>query len=126
MLGVTGSVRELANARALDTVIVDVNGDPVTFTTTAPPATATLTSVPSSVTSVVLLASNASRKKFHIVNDSSKTLKIAFAATASATSFTVLLASQASYESELNDYTGTISGIWSAANGSARITEVTI
>jgi hypothetical protein len=123
----TGSVLDLVDARAAAVAIVDGNGDQITsIQTTAPipPASAVLTNVPSSASSVSLLASNASRKKFLIVNDSTKVLKVAYAATASATSFTLLLAAGGIYESDLDDYTGVISGIWTAVNGAARVTEI--
>ena len=128
----TASVRELTNARALDVALVDANGDQLTTfdvnvvnATPAPPATAALTSVASSIVSVLLLASNANRKKFVIFNDSIRTLRVAFAATASATAFSVLLASGGSYVSAVNDYTGDVAGIWNIANGFARVTEIT-
>ena len=127
-----GSFLELTDATAAAIAIVDVNGDqlpgvgaiPVTFT--APrPATATLTSVSSTAVSVTILASNAARYQFIVHNLSSKILYLAFAATASATAFTVEIAANAEYESVLNSYTGVISGIWSAVNGSAKVTEIT-
>ena len=47
--------------------------------------------------------------------------------TASATSFTVLIPHQGYYEMPANPdcYTGAIDGIWAAANGAVRITELT-
>lgn len=121
------TIFDLLNNRAQAVAVVDANGDQITnFTSVAtPPANATLTSVASSASSVSLLAANASRRRFRIHNASSKTLYVAFGATASATAFSVLIASNANYESPLNDYTGDISGIWASANGFARITEVT-
>jgi len=125
---VEGSVRELTNARPMDVQIVDANGDPiVTFTSAvAPPSSATLTSVPSSITSVSLLAANPNRRKFIIVNAGTKTLYVAFAATATTSAYTFIIPANGSYESEVNDYTGDISGIWNALNGAAKITEITV
>lgn len=89
-------------------------------------STGTITSVTNAVTSFSVLATNANRKGFVIHNDSTTTVFIAFAATASATAFTLRLTSQASYISNsLPIYRGAISGIASAANGSLRITELT-
>ena len=127
-----GSVLSLTDAQAVAVAIVDQNGDqiavtgalPVTFVST-PPATATLTSVPASITSVVLAAANANRKQITIVNAGTKNLFVAFAATATTGAFSFELPSQTSYVSSLNGYTGVISGIWNAANGAAKITEVT-
>lgn len=122
----SGSLRDLTNARPMDVSIVDNNGDQITSLTATPaPSTSTLTSVASANVDTLLLAANASRRKFHIYNDSSKTLKVALDSTASATSFTFVIGPNAYYESEIGDYTGAIHGIWNAANGFARITELT-
>ena len=119
------SLRFLTNARAQDVAVVDGNGDHVTGFDSSRPANATLTSVAASVTSVSLLASNAARRQAIIVNDGNKTLYIAFAATATTTAFTVRLGGGNEFVSEMNGYTGAISGIWDSAAGSARITEIT-
>lgn len=131
----TASVRELTNARALDVALVDATGDHLTTvpvsvvgtvdTTVAAISTATLSSVAGSATSVVLLVANTARRKFHIFNDSIRTLKVHYGGTASATAFTLLIPAQGSYESTVGDYTGALEGIWSSANGFARITELT-
>ena len=88
--------------------------------------TATLSNVAASATTVTVLAANANRLRAVIHNDSvSATLYIKFGATASLTSFTYKLAPDDTYESpSANVYTGVIDGIWSAATGSARITEM--
>jgi hypothetical protein len=89
-------------------------------------STGTITSVTNAITSFSVLASNANRKGFVIHNDSTTTVFVAFAATSSATAFTIRLTSQASYISNsLPIYRGAISGIASAANGALRITELT-
>ena len=125
----TASVRELTNARALDVGLVDTNGDPITLLPVSVVSTAlglaTLTSVASSATDVVVVAANLARRKFHIYNDSKRTLKLAYGVVASATVFTLLLPAQSSYESSLGDYAGAIHGIWNSANGFARVTEIT-
>lgn len=87
-------------------------------------ATATLSNVASSATSVTLLASNANRLGATIYNDSTRALYLKFGTTASATDFTVLLVSGAYYEVPFG-YTGRLDGIWVAANGFARLTELT-
>lgn len=61
-----------------------------------------------------------------IHNEAGQPLKIAFAATATATAYTILLAQNVEYQGPLNDYTGAVSGIWqNAGSGNARITEIT-
>lgn len=101
-----------------------------TVTATAPSVTtATLANVSSSATSVTCQASNASRKGWKLVNDSTQTIYIKFGATASATSYTIILPGGttpyfAQYEmSESTVYSGIIDCIWASANGSARVTE---
>lgn len=86
---------------------------------------AALTNVASSATNVTLLASNASRRRAMIFNDSTKNLYVKFGTTASTTSFTILMQNQSYYEVPEPVYTGQIDGIWSAANGAARVTEIT-
>lgn len=83
-----------------------------------------ITSVTASTSTGVLLASNASRKGATIYNDGLAQLFVACAATASTTAFTYKLQAGSSVNIDFN-YTGTISGIWSAALGAARITEFT-
>jgi hypothetical protein len=124
-----GSFFDLVNATPAAVRLVDANGDqlatvPVSFTAAAP-SSAALSSVASSATSVELLAANVNRHKFILHNDSTKTLKVAFAATASATAFSISIAAHGAYESGVGDYAGVISGIWAGINGSARVTEIT-
>lgn len=93
-------------------------------TTAVSSATGTITSVAASATSVTILVSNAGRKGFSLYNDSTSILKIAYAATASATAFTVSLQPGSYFENSVN-YTGIVTGIWNSAAGSARVTELT-
>jgi hypothetical protein len=89
-------------------------------------ATSTITSVSASTSSVSLLASNSNRKGVIIVNDSaSANLYIAWAASATTSAYTVKVTPGGTYEFSSTIYTGAISGIWDAASGAARITEVT-
>lgn len=103
--------------------VVDANG----LRVNAPPsATATLTNVAASTTSVTVLAANTARLGLVIVNDSTVNLFIKFGATASATSFTYKLIPGATLEYPQGAivYTGRIDGIWDAASGTARVTEL--
>lgn len=86
-------------------------------------ATATLTNVASSASNVTILASNAARKGATIYNDSNRKLYLKFGATASLTSFTVVVDVNAYYEVPFG-YTGIMDGLWASANGSARVTEL--
>lgn len=87
-------------------------------------ATSSVTSVASSATNTTLLAANANRQFASIYNESSKTVFIKLGTTASNTSYTILLMPNSYWEVPV-DYTGQIDAIWSAANGNARITELT-
>lgn len=88
-------------------------------------ASASLSNVASSATAVTLLASNASRNHATIVNDSTSALYVKMGAAASTTSYTVKLLAGDTYETPQGVvYTGQITGIWAAANGAARVTEL--
>lgn len=88
-------------------------------------AAATLANIASSASNVTLQALNASRKGWVVFNDSTAVLYIKFAATASATSYTVQVPAGGYYELPKQNaiYTGIIDGIWASANGNARVTE---
>ena len=104
---------------------VVIASDQSAIATSAPQSsTATRTDVAGSAVSVTVLASNASRKGATIYNDSTKKLYAKFGVTASTSDFTVLLDPGSYYEVPFG-YTGRIDGIWSAANGFARLTELT-
>ena len=87
-------------------------------------SSATLSNVANSVTSVSVLAANASRKGLIIHNDSTTTVYIAYAATASATAYTSRLTSNSEFFMPLPIYQGAISAISVAATGSLRVTEL--
>jgi hypothetical protein len=87
-------------------------------------ATASLTSVASSATTVQLLAANTARRGVIIYNESTAVLFVKFGTTASNTSYTLQLAANTSWTMADPIYTGRIDGIWAAANGNARITEL--
>jgi hypothetical protein len=131
--------------RDADTTLVDTDGDYAAlqvdadgklkvsgdFGATTGPATGTTTSVADQDTSILILATNASRQGATIYNDSTENLRLHLGADdASATVFSVILAGKADansiggYFEVPFGYTGEINGIWDAAStGSARITE---
>lgn len=84
---------------------------------------ATVTRVASSATSVTLKALNSGRRTLAIYNESTAVLYVKFGTTASATDYTVQLASGGYYESPQPCFRGRVDGIWSAANGAAQVTE---
>jgi hypothetical protein len=92
--------------------------------TTRKAGTSTLSNVASSASSVSLLAANTARLGISIFNDSTASLFVKFGTTASSSSFTVKMGPGDYYEDPFN-WTGAVDGIWSAANGNARITEMT-
>jgi hypothetical protein len=81
------------------------------------------TSVAGSDTSVTLLAANANRIKAVIRNDSTANLFLRFENAAATTTSGVLLGNGDDWEEK--EYNGEIRGIWSVANGNARIMEFT-
>jgi hypothetical protein len=86
----------------------------------------TVTSVAGSATTVSLLASQTARAGASFYNESTAILYLKFGATASVTSYTVQVPPSGFYEiPSTRPYTGAIDGIWSAANGNVRITELT-
>lgn len=86
---------------------------------------ATVSSVASSNSSGVLLAANKNRTGMVFYNDSTATCYVAFAATASSTAFTKLMATNTAWEfCPEKPYTGIVSGIWASTNGNMRITEL--
>lgn len=86
--------------------------------------TATLSSVSSSASNGTLLAENADRIGVLVVNDSTATLYLKYGATASTSSYTVKLEPGSYWEMPQPIWVGIIDGIWSSANGAARITEL--
>lgn len=88
--------------------------------------TGTITSVAGSVTSVTLLASNTARVSATIFNDapSGNLLYVALASSSSTTAYTIKLWPGSYWDLPVN-YTGIITGIWTAATGNARVTELT-
>lgn len=89
-------------------------------------ATGTITSVNAAITTTTLLAANTARVKATFYNDSTATLYLALASGASTTVYTVQLGPGAYYETPTDiAYTGIITGIWSAAAGAVRCTELT-
>lgn len=88
-------------------------------------STSSVTSVASSATNVTLLSANTSRVSAMVYNDSNQKMYLKFGATASITSFTVLIAAGGYYEFPLPIWRGQVDALWASANGSARITELT-
>lgn len=86
------------------------------------PTTATLANVASSATNVTIFSAVASVNGRTIFNDSTSVLYIKYGATASVTSYTVQLAAGAYYEFPQPVYAGQVDGIWTSANGNARVT----
>ena len=86
---------------------------------------ATRSSVGSSISDVLLLSSNLARRGVIVYNDSSiATLKIGLgSSTTSSTNFTFAVGPGGFVELP-ERFTGEVRGIWSAVDGSARITEL--
>jgi hypothetical protein len=90
-------------------------------------APANVTNVAASASSVQLFADDPQYSGFEqriVVNDSTATLYVKFGTGASATSHTYPLAPGAVLEFNRPVYPGVVEGIWTAATGAARVTEV--
>lgn len=101
---------------------------PVTDVSALSPSSATssISRIASSATSVSLLPANPSRLGAVLYNDSTQICYVKFAATASATSFTVAMDPKGTLILEENPiYTGIIDGVWVSANGAMQVTELT-
>lgn len=102
-----------------------VNGELLTLE--RPPDTSAVTSVAAAAANTSLLAANAARRGAMVFNDSaSANLYLKLGTAASLTSFTSLVPPSGYYELPYPAYTGAINGIWDAAVGDARITELTV
>lgn len=89
------------------------------------PGTGTQTSVSSSGSDGTILATNSARLGGSVYNDSTSILYLLCASGTSSTSlYTVQIAAGGYFEIPAN-YTGVLKGIWSSANGNARVTEYT-
>lgn len=154
LLGGTGSLILAAGTAVIGKVGLQVGGAdvgssnrvPVDLSTTAVPlptgaATAakqdtlaaqftggtsgTQTNVPAATSATPLIASNTSRKQVVIHNDSTATLfYLQATGTVSLSKFTDYLGPNDTIRISGADWTGAVSGIWSDANGNARVTEI--
>jgi len=87
---------------------------------------ATLSNLASATASATALAANANRIGATFYNDDANGVYLKFGATASATSYTILMASGTYYELPAPVYRGVIDALWVADGaGSLRITELT-
>ena len=86
------------------------------------PQPATLANVASSGSNVTIFSATGLAKGRAVFNDSTQVLYLKFGATASLTSYTVQIAAGGYFEFPAPVYTGEVDGIWSAANGFARLT----
>lgn len=85
--------------------------------------TATVTSVASALTPVLLLMFNENRRTASFFNDGTQILYLKFGLNATTSTYTVQVPGGAFYELPQPCYTGSISGVWTTINGSVRVTE---
>jgi len=103
---------------------IKIDGSGFTLPVKIISSTATQSAVVSSATNVTLLAANTARVSGTVFNHSSAILYLILGAIATASAFTVQINPNGYYEIP-GGYTGIIAGIWSSANGSALMTELT-
>lgn len=91
-----------------------------------PARAATTSSVTASTSSVVLFAARPDRAASGriVFNESTATLYLKYGTAASLTSYTVQIAAGGYLEFPHPLYDGAVEGVWAAANGAARCTEV--
>lgn len=87
-------------------------------------ATSVVTRVPSSTSSIMLVAANANRLGLLLYNDSSAMQYLKLGTTASLTDFTVILTPRMFYEVAAPIYLGQIDVISSSTNGAIQVTEL--
>ncbi|MHB8603891.1 MAG: hypothetical protein ACYDCK_01445 [Thermoplasmatota archaeon] len=125
LYGYNGATWDRLRSSIANGLVVDVSRVQGTVATIpGKSATPAQSSVASSAASVQLLAANSNRNGATIFNDSSQILYLKLGVTASTTSYTLQVPPNGYYEVPFG-YSGEIDGIWAAANGNARITELT-
>ena len=97
----------------------------IVYTIDSRPTGTAITLVPSTAGQVLILASNALRRGASIYNQSTNPLYIRLGSTVSATTYSLMIVSSGYYEVPNPAYTGIITGLWTAANGQAVVTEAT-
>lgn len=106
------SIQNASDAIAAAAVqIYDAAGNIITTLSGAAPANSTTTAAAVTSTDSVILALNASRKKFLLANVGGNRAFIAYNTAATATLYVIELAAGATYESNLSDFTGAIHAI---------------
>lgn len=118
----------ITNAQTLRVVLpTDQTAIPISDISGNNASSASITSIARSNVTGVFLAANSSRKGVIFHNDSGGVVYVAFAATASTTSFTFRMTSQETvFLNKTPIYTGIISGIWNSGGaGNMLITELT-
>jgi len=126
-LALPASGGAVAGGTATNPMRTDPTGTTPQPTTLPTSATAIVTSVSSAAADTSLIASNMSRKGILLYNDSTAILYLLFGTgVASASNYTVQIPAQGFFEMPVAPvYTGGFHGIWAAANGSVKITELT-
>lgn len=125
---ITGSVREVGDARPMDVVLLNSAGQPVFGFDPSRPSTATQTQLTFTAAAQAIAAANAARRQLIVVNNTNKTLFLSFAGAATLSNYAIPVASGATYIGDLNGYTGDVSGILASAPSSSNkvnVTEVT-
>jgi hypothetical protein len=119
------SFRDLGDARALDTVVLDANGAIVSFPPPpVAPANSAITVVPANTTSATLLAANPNRKQFIVNNTSGANIRISLGPVANSTVFSFVLPNNDTYQSPLGGYTGHVAVARQSGTGNVVVTDI--
>lgn len=123
-----GSARQVGDATPIDIVLLDALGNPIFGFNPSRPANAATTEKTMTAASQLLAASNPARRQLIVENQSNKTLYVVFAATATPATRVETVPVGGQFKTDLNGYTGDVSGILSGAPSGVNkvyVTEVT-
>lgn len=87
---------------------------------------AAVTRVTAAASDTQIVAANTSRRGLIVVNDGNAIMYLKYGTGATTTSFTAKLTGGAYWEMPNPVYAGQVNAIWSAANGAAQVTELTV
>lgn len=123
----TGRINTLGQKTMANSTPVVIASDQTSLSTTEiKSGTTAITSVVGSTSNTIVLAANTSRLGATIFNGANKNMYLKLGATASTSSYTVVLSKDSYYEVPFS-YTGTVDAVWATGvSGSALVTEFTV
>lgn len=105
------------------TQVTQVTGDVSVIV--KPAASTALSQVPSTTTSVALLAADPARKGVTLFNEGNKTAYVAMSLTASITQYSFKMPGDSFFDLTTVSYTGPISAVWVGSGATMQVTSIT-